>query len=69
MTAHTRELLRELITNSGKPLMECEHDGVLEELLEDSSLSASDHNSVLCVLEEWDGSPRRKRLLEFLFDE
>lgn len=51
------------------PREECEHDGVLEELVEDSTLFGSDHNEVLCVLEAWSGSPRRKLLLEHLLDD
>lgn len=69
MTENARERLKMLITLSGMPREECEHDGVLEELIEDSTLFGSDHNEVLCVLEAWSGSPRRKLLLEFLFDE
>lgn len=69
MTENARERLKMLITLSGMSREECEHDGVLEELIEDSTLFGSDHNDVLCVLEAWSGSPRRKLLLEFLFDE
>ncbi|MOA05056.1 hypothetical protein D3C78_1246360 [compost metagenome] len=69
MTENAREHLKMLITLSGISREECEHDGVLEELVEDSTVFGSDHNEVLCVLEAWSGSPRRKLLLEFLFDE
>ena len=69
MTENARERLKMLITLSGMSREECEHDGVLEELIEDSTLLGSDHNEVLCVLEAWSCSPRRKLLLEFLFDE
>lgn len=69
MTENAREHLKMLITLSGISREECEHDGVLEELVEGSTVFGSDHNEVLCVLEAWSGSPRRKLLLEFLFDE
>ncbi|MDX7900157.1 hypothetical protein [Aeromonas media] len=69
MTENARERLKMLITLSGMSREECEHDGVLEELIEDSTLFGSDHNEVLCVLEAWSGPARRKLLLEFLFDE
>lgn len=69
MTGNAREQLRLLITESGKTLRECEREGVLEELVEDSTLFGSDHNEVLCVLEAWSGTPRRKLLLEYLLDD
>ena len=69
MTENAREHLKMLITLSGMSREECEHDGVLEELVEDSTLFGSDHNEVLCVLEAWSGSPRRKLLLEYLLDD
>lgn len=69
MTGNAREQLRLLIAESGKSLRECEREGVLEELVEDSTLFGSDHNEVLCVLEAWSGSPRRKLLLEYLLDD
>ncbi|MNT07397.1 hypothetical protein D3C72_1420970 [compost metagenome] len=69
MTGNAREQLRLLIAESGKTLIECEREGVLEELVEDSTLFGSDHNEVLCVLEAWSGSPRRKLLLEYLLDD
>ncbi|MNE77652.1 hypothetical protein D3C80_1739830 [compost metagenome] len=69
MTENARERLKMLITHSGKSLEECGHDGVLEELVEDSTIFGSDHNEILCVLEAWSGSSRRTQLLGFLFDE
>ncbi|MNJ48119.1 hypothetical protein D3C77_433040 [compost metagenome] len=69
MTGNARKQLRLLIAESGKTLIECEREGVLEELVEDSTLFGSDHNEVLCVLEAWSGSPRRKLLLEYLLDD
>lgn len=69
MTDNARLCLRKLITECGRSLEECEHDGVLEELVEDSLLFGADHNELLCVLEAWSGSPRRRLLLAFLFED
>lgn len=69
MTEQARARLRKLITDSGKSREECEQDGVLEELVADTTLFGADHNEVLCVLEAWSGSPRRRLLLEFLFED
>jgi len=69
MTGNAREHLKLLIALSGKSRDQCEQDGVLEGLVDDSELFGSDHNEVLCVLEAWSGAPRRRLLLEFLFDE
>lgn len=69
VTGNAREQLRQLIAESGKTLRECEREGVLEELVEDSTLFGSDHNEVLYVLEAWSGSPRRKLLSEYLLDD
>ncbi len=71
MTSRAREVLRQLIENSGKTQEECKLLGVLEELVENSpdfqNRYWDAHDDVLCALEDNSHLAARMFLVESLF--